>query len=103
MSSHGGFIGTGAPQLGTATTIPTLSPRTQGNAIWYNGALWFCHTAGGSSGRAKVYYYKVNTNDFADANPTLAEMGAIDGGAGVWTYQPSIGANQIWRCMLCIY
>lgn len=92
VPNHGGFI-TSAPQLGTATTIATLSPRTQGNAFWYDGALWFCHTAGGGSGRSKVYYYKVNTNNYPVSNPTLAESGAIDGGAGIWRYQPSIGAN----------
>lgn len=92
VPNHGGFI-TSAPQLGTATTLATLSPRTQGNAFWYNGALWFCHTAGGGSGRSKVYYYRVNTNNYPVSNPTLAESGALDGGAGVWRYQPSIGAN----------
>lgn len=94
VPNNGGSIGTGAPQLGTTTKIATLSSRTQGNAFWFNGALWFCNTAGGSIGKARIYYYKVNTNDFADANPTLAESGYIDGGTGVWTYQPSIGANR---------
>jgi hypothetical protein len=97
VPDHGGSSGvTGAPQLGTATTVPTLTPRTQGNAFWYNGAMWFCHTAGGGSGKSSAYYYKVNTNNFLaspTADPTLAESGFIDGGAGVWTYQPSIGAN----------
>lgn len=93
VPNHGGFI-TNAPQLGTAIPVATLSPRTQGNAFWYNGQLWFCHTAGGGSGRSKIYYYKVNTNNFPVNPPTLGESGYIDGGEGVWTYQPSIGGNQ---------
>lgn len=94
VPNNGGFID-GAPQSGTSTTVPTLSPRAQGNAFWYNGAMWFCHTAGGSSGRSIVYYYKVNLNGYPGGTPTLIESGGIDGGAGVWNYQPSIGANYL--------
>jgi hypothetical protein len=94
VPNNGGFIGPGAPQSGTATTIPTLSNRTQGNAFYQNGAVWFCHTAGGSSGKAIVYYYRVNSNGYPSSSPTLAESGGIDGGSGVWTYQVSIGASS---------
>lgn len=83
----------GAPQAGTSVTIDTLDGRTQGNAFWNNGSLWFCHTAGGSSGRAKVYYYKVDVANFPGGNPALKEEGSIDGGPGMWTYQPSIGGS----------
>jgi hypothetical protein len=93
VPNNGGFISPGAPQLGTATTVPTLSPRTQGNAFWNNGSIWFCHTAGGSSSKAIVYYYRVSLNGWPSGTPTLGESGGIDGGPGVWTYQPSIGVN----------
>jgi hypothetical protein len=88
VPNNGGYIGS-APQCGTSTTVATLSPRTQGNACWYNGAIWFTHTAGGSSGKAIVYYYKVNTSGM-----TLAESGGINGGTGVSTYQPSVGVSS---------
>jgi hypothetical protein len=83
----------GAPQPGVTVTIDTLDSRTQGNAFWDNGSVWFCHTAGGALGKSQVYYYKVNANGFPTAAPTLAEEGVIDGGSGEWTYQPSIGAS----------
>jgi len=84
----------GAPQPGTSITIDTLDGRTQGNAFWYNGAVWFCTTAGGSSGKSIVHYYKVNLNNYPSGTPSLGEAGFIDGGSGEWTYQPSIGANS---------
>ena len=88
VPNNGGAPVNNAPQPGTTIKIDTLSPRTQGNAFWYNGSLWFCHTAGGSAGKAIVYYYRVNSNGFPLNSPTLAESGGIDGGAGEWTYQP---------------
>lgn len=94
VPNHGGSTGVfSAPQSGTSTTIATLTPRTQGNAFWHNGSLWFCHTAGGGSGKSSVYYYKVATNNFPSGTPTLTESGFINGGTGVWTYQGSIGGN----------
>ncbi|MBI5709673.1 MAG: hypothetical protein HZC42_05105 [Candidatus Eisenbacteria bacterium] len=85
----------GAPQCAPGTVlISTFSPRAQGNAFWHAGSLWFCHTAGGSAlGRGVVYYYRVATNGFPGGSPGLEESGAIDGGPGVWTYQPAVGAN----------
>ncbi|MBI3413986.1 MAG: HYR domain-containing protein, partial [Verrucomicrobia bacterium] len=93
VPNNGGAPANNAPQKGTTITIDTLSPRTQGNAFWHNGSLWFCHTAGGSSGKAIVYYYRINSNGYPNNAPTLAESGGIDGGAGEWTYQPAIGGN----------
>jgi hypothetical protein len=83
-----------APQYGTTNKLSVARERTrtQGNASWYNGALWFTHTAGGSD-HAIVYYYKVNTNGFPNAPPTLSESGGIDGGTGVWNFAPAIGCN----------
>ncbi len=93
VPNHGGFI-SGAPQPSPGANVPTLSPRTQGNAFYYNGSVWFAHTAGGSSGRAIVYYYRVDANGFPTLAPTLNESGSLDGGAGVSQYQPSIGGNR---------
>ena len=86
---------TGAPQPGTPITVDTLDGRTEGNAFWYNGSIWFCHTAGGSTGKSLVYYYNINLNGYPNGVPSLGEEGFIDGGAGEWTYQPNIGANAL--------
>lgn len=95
VPNNGGYPPySGAPQPGTSFTIDTLDGRTQGNAFWDNGAVWFCTTAGGSSGKSVVYYYKINLNNYPSGTPTLGEAGFIDGGSGEWTYQPSIGANS---------
>ena len=83
-----------APQPGRPASIDPLDGRTQGNAFWYNGAVWFCHTAGGDTGRTLVYYYKVNLGGFpTSGSPTLGESGSVGAGPGMWTYQPSIGGN----------
>ena len=82
-----------APQPGTGNTVDTLDGRTQGNAFWVNGGIWFCHTAGGSSGRSMVNYYHVDVSNFPGTGPALIESGKIDGGTGMWTYQPSIHGN----------
>jgi uncharacterized repeat protein (TIGR01451 family) len=84
----------GAPQKGTSLTIDTLDGRTQGNAFWFNKAVWFCHTAGGSSGKSIAYYYRVGVNNFPAVAPVLVEEGSLDGGQGEWTYQPNIGVNS---------
>jgi hypothetical protein len=84
----------GAPQPGTSLTVDTLDGRTQGNAFWNSRAIWFCHTAAGHSGRSSVYYYKVDVSSFPASQPTLAQSGSVDGGPGIWTYQPSIGGNS---------
>jgi len=99
VPDNGGRAGF-APQAGTSIGLDTLSGYTQGNAFWHNGSLWFCHTAGGTSGRSKVYYYKVNSNNSPSGTPTLAESGPIDGGPGVWTFIPAIGGNA--RGDVCI-
>lgn len=85
----------GAPQPGTSIPIDTLDGRAQGNACWFNGTLWFCHTAGGATGKALVYYYAVAANGYPASPPTLVEEGFIDGGAGEWTYQPSLCLNPV--------
>jgi uncharacterized repeat protein (TIGR01451 family) len=95
VPNNGGFPPFfGAPQPGTSLTIDTLIGQTQGNAFWFNGSLWFCHTAGGTTGKSIAYYYKVNLNGFPIGTPTLGEEGYFDGGQGEWTYQPSIGGNM---------
>jgi len=93
VPNHGGYIAT-AQQPSPGGGIPTLSPRTQGNAFYYNGSVWFAHTAGGSSSRAIVYYYRLNANNAPTNSPTLGESGSIDGGGGLHTYQPGIGGNR---------
>src|SRR5207249_3359149 len=83
------------PQPGTSITIDPNDGRALGNAFYYNGNVWFCHTAGGNSGRAIVYYYNVALNGYPGGTPALVQEGVLDGGPGEWTYQPSIGANAL--------
>jgi uncharacterized repeat protein (TIGR01451 family) len=84
----------GAPQQGTGITIDPSDGRTQGNAFWYNGSVWFCTTKGGGSGKSLVYWYRVDINGYpSGGTPSLGDSGSIDGGVGEWTYQPSIGGN----------
>ena len=84
VPDNGGAIN-GAPQLGTQIGVSTLSPNAQGNVFWYQGSVWFCMTAGASSGRSQVYYYRINANNFPSGAASLGEAGSIDGGPGVWT------------------
>jgi len=99
---NGGFVGFEVPQADNAsgnpwpTTLNTQSHLTQGNAFWSNGAAWLCVTAGGSSGRAMVYYYKINTNGYPDSGqlPTLGDSGGFDGGANTHYFIPAIGGNS---------
>ncbi|MSU57841.1 MAG: DUF11 domain-containing protein [Pedosphaera sp.] len=90
----------GAPQPGTAITIDPNDGRTQGNAFWINDSIWFCTTEGGATGKALVYYYKINLNGYPSGTPGLGEAGFIDGGPGEWTYQPSIGGNALGEVCL---
>src|SRR6266850_133701 len=96
VPDNGGFPPfSGAPQAGTGIPIDTLDGRTEGNAFYYNGNIWFCHTAGGAFGKSFVYYYNVAVNGYPGGTPSLVEEGSIDGGAGEWTYQPNIGCNAL--------
>jgi uncharacterized repeat protein (TIGR01451 family) len=95
-TDNGGFPPfSGAPQPVTFVTLDPSDGRTQGNAFWINGSIWFCTTAGGSSGRSMAYYYRVDLNSYPSGTPSLGEEGAIDGGPGIWTFQPSIGGNAL--------
>lgn len=96
VADHGGAIND-APQAGTSITLDTVPMRAQGNAFLRDGQVWFCQTAGGSLGRSRVNYYALNTNGWPTSgnNPSLGEEGNIDGGAGVWTFQPAIGGNDL--------
>lgn len=100
VPDNGGGI-SGAPQPLTTNLIDTVSPLTQGQAVWLNDTLWFCHTAGRRWGRSSVYYYQIRLNGFpAGAPPTLLEVGRIQGDRDAWTYQPALGANR--RGDLCL-
>ncbi len=92
IPDNGGAPSAWAPQRGTTITVDPLDGRTQGNAFWNNGSIWFCTTAGASAGRTSVYYYDVNLNGFPTGVAALGAAGAISGG-GEWAYQPSIGGN----------
>jgi hypothetical protein len=85
-------------------SLTPLAPRAM-DAVWSDGKVWFCHTAGRGAQplRSIVYYYAVQTNGFPAASPTLVESGAFDGGGGeygIWHYMPALGANALGD--LCI-
>ncbi len=94
---NGDFPGPGAPQAGTATRLDTLGEnlKAQGNACWMDGALWFCYTGGVLfDQRTRVYYYRIDTDGIPTVGvPNLSDPGYIDGGDGVWTFQPALGLN----------
>jgi hypothetical protein len=95
-----GYRGTAAapqPTLPDGRSIylePGNGFGAQGNAFWRNGSLWFCHTAGDSSLRASVAYYRVALNGYPAGTPSLGEAGWFDGGQNVFRYQPAIGGNS---------
>lgn len=93
---NGDFPGPGAPQAGTSIRLDTLGEelKAQGNAFWRNGSLWFCYTGGVLfDERTKVYYYRIETHDFPNGLPIVSDQASVDGGDGVWTFQPAIGGN----------
>jgi len=92
-----GGLNESAPQPGTNIRLETWSHYTQGYAAWYNGSIWFCQTARNiESGPGLVHYYQVNINNWpASGSPSLGASGVINGGAGEWTFQPAIHANDV--------
>jgi hypothetical protein len=90
----------GAPQKGTSFAIDTLDGRTQGNAFWINGSMWFCTTAAGNAGKSACFYYRIDVTNFPNGKPALGEFGSINGAGQLWTYQPSICGND--RGAVCL-
>lgn len=80
-------------------SLTPIAPRAM-DAVWADGKVWLCHTAGGGAQplRSIVYYYAVQTNGFPAAAPALAESGTFDGGGGeygIWHYMPALGVNAL--------
>jgi hypothetical protein len=98
---NGDIPGPGAPQSGTTVLLDTIGEqlRAQGNATWLNGSIWFCYTGAPLfQGRTRVYYYEIDMGGCPPCQPVVAvpnlvDPGFIDGGPGVWTFQPAIGRN----------
>src|SRR4030095_1643278 len=93
IDSYGGNPG-GAPQLGSSTLVDTLVNSRILSAARYeldDGAdILLCNTVGGDSGHGIVYWYNVRLDI---RGPIVEHWGFIDGGPGVWSYQPAIGMN----------
>jgi hypothetical protein len=83
-----------APQKGTTKQIDTVCPRMM-DAVWRSDSLWSTLT-GSNPGdtRSVVQWFEIQTEGFPDHNPTLRQQGTVDGGAGEFTYMPSIGVDQ---------
>jgi FlgD Ig-like domain len=94
-NKHASFP-SGAPQLGTSTTIDAGDSRLL-SAVWRNSALWACNTinpsSGTDAGQATAHWYKVNTSGV----PALSDQGNIGGediATGAYTFYPSIAVNS---------
>lgn len=82
-----------AAQLGTSVRIDTNDPRLRANAVYRNGHIWICHSAGlpiGAVDRTAAFWYELDPGAFP--NP-IVQSGVLDGGADVHYFFPSITAN----------
>ena len=83
----------GAPQSGSATTIPMIN-RTMGNASYARGDIWACASRGVAAGPAVAAFYRVRLNTWpTSGSPTLIEDGVV-GNSSEWNFCPAIGVNM---------
>ena len=77
--------------------------RMMGEAFWYRGHLWCCHSAGGSTTRAIVYYYDISTNGYTGPGSSLPvrfSSGTVDEGPGQWAIYPAISCTNVGEIAL---
>lgn len=89
-----------APQQGTGNVLDTVCPRMM-NAVWRDGSVW--GTLAGSDAtdsRTVVQWFEIETNNYAPSTPTLRQHGAIDGGAGEFTFLPAISVDSCGNAAL---
>ena len=79
----------GVPQMGTADTLETKSPRLL-SAAWRDNSIWTAHTVD-VGGEATVRWYELEENMFGLFD--LAQTGDIDPGPDVHTFMPHINVN----------
>jgi hypothetical protein len=80
-----------APQKGTSKGLDTVCERMM-NAVWRAGSLWGTLTGSDPSGsRAIVQWFEVKTS--SSGSPALLQHGTVDGGAGEFTFVPSIAVD----------
>ena len=92
-ASNGGYIDF-APQGSVGDPLNTVPLRTM-SAVWNRDSLWFCHTAGGTSGAATIHYYRVDTSAMPLGAPVLAEQGTVPkSSAADWNYVPNLSVND---------
>lgn len=93
--SAGSEVSSGAPQMGSAVVLDTLSSRII-NAVYRDGHVW-CALSSDTDfdGKTEVFWAKIATNGGLPSVPTVADSGFIDGSDGnEWTFQPSINVNS---------
>ncbi|MCP4425726.1 MAG: hypothetical protein GY803_14615 [Chloroflexi bacterium] len=91
-SDQGTCVAT-APQMGTPKELDTVCPRMM-NAVWRDGSLWGALTGSDATdSRAVVQWFEIETNGYPSGTPSLRQHGAIDGGAGEFTFMPSIAVD----------
>jgi hypothetical protein len=85
-----------ASQLGTSSLVNTNDYRIL-NAVFRNGRIWTTHSGGlpvGSVDRTAVFWYQLDPALMASTGAPIVQSGALDGGAGVHHFFPSISANK---------
>jgi len=94
VPNHGGFItGRRSRHLGNH---PTLATRHAGKCLLAQWLDWFCHTAGGSSGKSRGLLLQCQPEQLSTGTLNgSANRGYFAGGSGDWTYQVSIGPIRV--------
>jgi len=80
------------PQQGTSTR-PELFEARFWSAMVRNGHMWAVHHQGSSRARARWYEFDLNGWP-SGGTPTLVQSGDIDLGSGIFTFFPSIWADD---------
>jgi hypothetical protein len=83
-----------ADQLGTSNDADTIDWRVK-NGVVRNGSFWIAHNTG-QSNTARVRWLEVDLNGWptSGSNPTLAQSGTLDFGAGEHNWFPDINVTD---------
>jgi hypothetical protein len=85
--------GNSVPNLGGGTVDP-LDGRVF-NVYWRNGRLYVGHPVVVNSA-VKARWYQFETNDWPNSGtPTLAQVGTVDPGSGIYTFYPALAENVL--------
>lgn len=93
-----------APQKGSKTVVQTLDSSIL-NVVFSNGSLWFGNTVSPvGSNKTEAAWYQVYTGNWTGGatgqRPITVNEGRIDGGAGIYTFFPSIGVDALGNMVI---